>query len=50
MPILPVTGLNKMSQTLLTVLFALALSLLTFAASFADAPRSEFMPDTTSQY
>ncbi len=49
MPILPVTGLNRMSQIGLTVMFALALSLLTFAASFADAPRSEFMPELSTQ-
>lgn len=33
-----------MSQILLTALFALSISFLTFAASFAEAPRSEFMP------
>lgn len=33
-----------MSQLLLTALFALAISFLTFAASFAEAPRSEFLP------
>ena len=33
-----------MSQLLLTALFALSISFLTFAASFAEAPRSEFMP------
>lgn len=37
------------SQLLLTLVFALALSLLTFAASFADAPRSEFMPNLAAQ-
>ena len=47
MPILPLTGLGKKSQLLLTVLFALALSLLTFAASFAQVPMSEFMPSVT---
>jgi hypothetical protein len=33
-----------MPQILLTALFALTLSFLTFAASFAEAPRSEFVP------
>jgi len=33
-----------MSQFLLTALFALSISFLTFAASFAEAPRSEFLP------
>lgn len=33
-----------MSQLLLTALFALSISFLTFAASFAEAPRSEFLP------
>jgi len=33
-----------MSQIILTALFAIALSFLTFAASFADVPRSEFVP------
>lgn len=37
-------GLNKVSQILLTALFAVAISFLTFAASFAEAPRSEFLP------
>jgi len=32
-----------MSQLLLTALFALAISFLTFAASFADVPRSEML-------
>ena len=32
-----------MSQLLLTALFALAISFLTFAASFADVPRSEVL-------
>jgi hypothetical protein len=36
-----------MHQFLLTALFALALSLLTFAASFAEVPRSEFVPLVT---
>ena len=43
------SGLNKMSQLILTVLFALALSFLTFAASFAEVPPSEFAPVATSQ-
>lgn len=33
-----------MPQILLTALFALTLSFLTFAASFAEAPRSEYAP------
>ena len=33
-----------MSQIMLTALFALSISFLTFAASFAEAPRSEFVP------
>lgn len=41
-------GLNKVSQILLTALFALAISFLTFAASFAEAPRSEFLPSVAS--
>ncbi|MEQ9447338.1 MAG: hypothetical protein RLW68_12280 [Devosia marina] len=36
-----------MSQLLLTALFALSISFLTFAASFAEAPRSEYMPAVT---
>ena len=38
------TGLKKMSKLLMTALFAAALSFLTFAASFAEAPRSEYSP------
>lgn len=37
------SGLRKMPQLLLTALFALAISFLTFAASFADVPRSEVL-------
>jgi hypothetical protein len=37
------SGMNKMSQLLLTALFAIAISFLTFAASFADVPRSEVL-------
>ena len=36
-------GMNKMTQLLLTALFALAISFLTFAASFAEVPRSEVL-------
>jgi hypothetical protein len=36
--------LNKMTQIFITALFALSLSFLTFAASFAEVPRSEFSP------
>jgi len=32
-----------MSQLVITALFALSLSFLTFAASFADVPRSEVL-------
>ena len=32
-----------MTQLFLTALFALAISFLTFAASFADVPRSEVL-------
>lgn len=38
-----------MSQIILTALFALALSFLTFAASFADVPRSEILVVQTGQ-
>jgi hypothetical protein len=34
---------RKMTQIFLTALFAAALSFLTFAASFAEAPRSEMV-------
>lgn len=37
-------GARSMSQVFLTALFALSLSFLAFAASFAEAPRSEFLP------
>ena len=43
------SGLNKMSQLIITALFAMALSFLTFAASFAEVPRSEFAPVAVSQ-
>lgn len=36
-------GLLPMSQLMLTALFALAISFLTFAASFAEVPRSEML-------
>lgn len=36
-----------MYQLLLTALFAVAISFLTFAASFAETPRSEFLPTAT---
>jgi hypothetical protein len=42
-------GLNKMTQLLLTALFALAISFLTFAASFADVPRSEVLVIATHE-
>ncbi|QYO75868.1 hypothetical protein [Devosia salina] len=41
--------LHVMSQIMLTALFALSISFLTFAASFAEAPRSEFLPTSTVQ-
>lgn len=46
---MPMPGLHKMTQIALTALFAVALSFLTFAASFADVPRSEFTPSVSSQ-
>ena len=53
MEILPSTlsmsGLNRVSQIMVTLIFALTLSLLTFAACLADAPRSEFMPEIAGQ-
>lgn len=44
-----VSGLKRMSQLLLTALFALAISFLTFAASFADVPRSEILAIETHE-
>lgn len=41
-------GTSVMPQFLLAALFALALSFLTFAASFADAPRSELVAVQTN--
>ncbi|MET3924392.1 hypothetical protein ABIE28_000501 [Devosia sp. 2618] len=38
-----------MPKFLLAALFALALSFLTFAASFADAPRSEWRAEVVQQ-
>jgi hypothetical protein len=43
------SGLKKMSQFILTALFALAISFLTFAASFADVPRSEVLDIQTHE-
>lgn len=37
-------GGKIVSQLLITALFALSLSFLTFAASFAEVPRSEYLP------
>lgn len=48
MPAATATGSRPMTQILLTVMFALVLSLLTFAASFAEVPRSEFLPSATT--
>jgi hypothetical protein len=42
-------GSINMYKLLLTALFAMALSFLTFAASFAEVPRSEFVPAVTQQ-
>lgn len=39
---------KTMYQLLLTALFAIALSFLTFAASFAEVPRSEIVPVAVS--
>jgi hypothetical protein len=33
-----------MQQIFLTALFALSISFLTFAASFAEVPRADYMP------
>ena len=41
--------LHIMSQIMLTALFALSISFLTFAASFAEVPRSEFLPASAVQ-
>lgn len=40
--------LQFMSQIMLTALFALSISFLTFAASFAEVPRSEIAPSAAS--
>ena len=37
-------GPKTMPQLLLTALFAISISFLTFAASFAEVPRSEYLP------
>jgi hypothetical protein len=50
MPLLTSTGSSKMTKLLLTLAFALALSLLAFAASFAEVPRSEFLPSETFEH
>ena len=49
MPILPFRGSSKLPQWLVTALFALGLSLLTFAATLAEVPYSEFRPSVTAQ-
>ena len=49
MPILNLTGLTRLPQWLMTVLFALVLSLLTFAATLAEVPYSEFRPSVSTQ-
>lgn len=40
--------MNGLSKTIQLALAALVLSLLTFAASVAEVPRSEFAPQATS--
>lgn len=37
-------GFRTMYRLLVTALFALSLSFLTFAATFAEVPRSDFIP------
>lgn len=37
-------GLKAVSQFLLTALFVLSISFLTFAASFAEVPKSTYVP------
>ncbi len=39
--------MKSLSHVLLTALFALIVSFLTFAASFADVPKSAYMPVQT---
>lgn len=46
---LPLPGLKRLPQWLATILVALVLSLLTFAASFAEVPYSEFQPSAITQ-
>ena len=48
MPILPLSGMSRRSQWLIMAVLALALSLLTFAGSFADAPHSQYLPDVAT--
>jgi hypothetical protein len=43
------SGLSKPHQIILTIVLAVTLSVLTFAASFAEVPRSEFLPVAVSQ-
>lgn len=41
-------GFRKMTQLLLTAMFAIAISFLTFAASFAELPRSQMVASRSS--
>jgi hypothetical protein len=40
--------IRTMTQILVAALFVLSLSILTFAASFAEVPRSEWVPGVAS--
>ena len=48
MAFLPFSGLRRLPQWLAVTLFALLLSLLTFAASVAEVPYSQFRPSVTA--
>lgn len=48
MQLLPLSGLSKPAQWVLVVSAALALSLLTFAGSFAGAPNSQYLPSVVA--
>ncbi|MGV8955138.1 MAG: hypothetical protein ACOH2M_28840 [Cypionkella sp.] len=48
MSFLTAAGMSRMHQLLLTALVAAALSLLTFAGSFAEAPNSQYLPDVVA--
>jgi|GEM_PF-753650 hypothetical protein len=49
MPFSSLPGLNRLPHWLVTALVALVLSLVTFAASFAEVPYSEFQPSVSTQ-